>query len=79
MNEELILDVMSYLLRKRGSVADTSYEYAMLTDAVEFVKTWGTKQSAFVRRPPQIQFSQVFVNGQPVDPAAMGGQWNTTQ
>lgn len=70
MNGELILDIISDLLRRRVRVAENSSDYAMLTDTIAFVKTWGTPESAFIRRLPHgagPQFMSFTINGQPVN------------
>lgn len=68
MNGELILDIISDLLRRRVRVAENTSDYAMLTDTIAFVKTWGTPESAFIRRPTQgPQFMSFTINGQPVN------------
>lgn len=79
MTEEHINEIIGGLAVKRHAAKVGSEEYGLLSDMIEFVKTWGRPDSVFVRRPQPIQFVQFTVNGQPVDPATMGEQWNTTQ
>ena len=79
MTEEYINEIIGGLAVKRHAANVRSEEYGLLSDVIEFVKTWGRPDGAFVRRPQQMQFVHFTVNGQPVDPATMGGQWNTTQ
>lgn len=78
MNNELILDIISDLLRKRVRVAENSSDYAMLTDTIAFVKTWGTPEADFIklkRTPHGSQFMSFTINGQPVNmQEAMNGQ-----
>lgn len=79
MTEEYINEIIGGLAVKRHSAKAGSEEYNLLSAMIEFAKKWGQPDSMFTGRPPQMQFVHFTVNGQPVDPAAMGGQWNTTQ
>ena len=59
-------EVVARLLSIRHSLDDTDEaSYAMVTDAIRFIRAWGTAP------PPQQgpQFMQFTVNGQPVDPS----------
>ncbi len=79
MTEEYINEIIGSLAVKRHAADVGSEEYNLLSDMIEFAKKWGRPDSMFTGGSPQMQFVRFTVNGQPVDPATMGGQWNTTQ
>ena len=61
--EDFKTDLIARLVSVRHSLKDSdAVQRRMVCDTISFVKTWGTL-------PPQAQFVQFTVNGQPVDPA----------
>lgn len=79
--DDLRNEIVAELVMLRHDTGERSQEEQFIKDVITFAKTWGTPDSAFIRRPPQMQMIQFTINGQPVDPSMMSGgePWNTTQ
>lgn len=78
--DDLRNEIVAELVMLRHDTGERSQEEQFVNDVITFAKTWRTPDSAFIRRPPQIQMMQFTINGQPFDPSQMGDtQWNTTQ
>lgn len=78
--DDLRNEIVAELVMLRHDTGERSQEEQFVKDVITFAKTWGLADSAFIRRPPQMQMMHVTINGQPFDPSQMGDtQWNTTQ